>query len=110
MTDLDLEASPPRHPSRDEHGGSRIDELTSRAALERLMLAESLGSVAADVRRHRIALKFAAATATGVAAAATAAWKLFGKNSPAARIGKAASGASILVGLGRAFFRLRRFL
>lgn len=88
----------------------RIGELTRRADRERRLLAESLGSVAADVRRHKTAWKFAGATATGLAATATAAWRLFGRNSPAARIGKAASGASILLGLGRAFFRLRRFL
>jgi predicted transcriptional regulator len=87
---------------------ARLEELTRRAERERLLLAESLGSVASDVRRHRMAWKFA--TATGLAAAATGAWKLFGRNSAAAKIGKAASGASILLGLGRAFLRLRRFL
>jgi hypothetical protein len=89
---------------------ARLEELTRRAERERLLLAESLGSVASDVRRHRMAWKFAGATATGLAAAATGAWKLFGRNSAAAKIGKAASGASILLGLGRAFLRLRRFL
>jgi len=95
---------------KEPDGDERLEELTRRAERQRLLLAESLGSVAADVRRHRTAWKFAGATATGLAAAATGAWKLFGRNSPAARIGKAASGASIALGLGRAFFRLRRFL
>jgi hypothetical protein len=89
---------------------TRIDELSKRAERERRLLAESLGSVADDVRRHKTAWKVAGATATGLVTAGAAAWKLFGRNSPARRIGKAASGASILLGLGRAFFRLRRFL
>ena len=93
-----------------EEAESRIDELTRRAERERRLLAESLGSVVDDVRRHKTAWKVAGATATGLVTAGTAAWKLFGRNSPARRIGKAASGASILLGLGRAFFRIRRFL
>lgn len=97
--------------TRERDGGAeRLEELSRRADRQRLLLAESLGSVAEDVRRHRTAWKFAGATATGLAAAATAAWKLFGRNSPAVRIGKAASGASIVIGLGKAFFRLRKFL
>jgi hypothetical protein len=110
MTDLDVEVSTPRPPAREDERGSRIEQLVSRAARERLLLAESLGSVATDVRRHRFAWRVATTTATGVAAAATVAWKLLGKNSPASKLGKAASGASILLGVGRAFLRLRRFL
>ena len=88
----------------------RLAELTRRADLQRAHLADSLGGVADDVRRHRTAWKVAGAAATGLVAAGTAAWKLFGRHSPAAKIGRAASGASIVLGLGRAFFRLRKFL
>lgn len=97
--------------TREGNGSAeRLEELSRRADRQRLLLAESLSSVASDVRRHKTAWKFAGATATGLAAAATAAWKLFGRNSPAAQIGKAASGASLLLGLGKAFFRLKKFL
>jgi len=93
-----------------ENASERLEELTRRATRQRMLLAESLGSVASDVRRHKTAWKFAGATATGLATAGAAAWKLFGRNSPAARIGRAASGASVLLGLGKAFFRLKKFL
>lgn len=92
-------------PSRD-----RLGELARRAERHRLALAENLEDVASRARRHRTQWKVAGMTATGLAAAATAAYRLFGKASPAARIGRAASATSILVGLGRAFLRIRKFL
>jgi hypothetical protein len=45
-----------------------------------------------------------------VAAAAAVGWKLFGRNSLAARAGKIASAASLLLGIGRGVRHLRRFL
>lgn len=91
-------------------GPERIAELSRRADRQREQLATSLSGVASDVREHRTRWKIAGMTATGVAAAGTAAYRLFGKSSPAARIGRAASATSILLGLGRAFLRLRKFL
>ena len=88
----------------------RLAELSRRGAEEREILASALAGVADGVRSRRTAFRIAGMAATAVAAGGTAAWRLFGKASPAARIGRAASGASILLGLGRAFLRLRRFL
>ena len=88
----------------------RLAELSRRGAEERAILAEALADVAGVVRSRRTTFRIAGMAATAVAAGGTAAWRLFGASSPAARIGRAASGASILLGLGRAFLRLRRFL
>jgi len=88
----------------------RVAELARRAELQRAELTSALGDVALNVRDHRLRWKVAGMTATGIAAAGTAAYKLFGKASPAAQIGRAASAAAIAIGLGRAFLRLRRFL
>ena len=88
----------------------RLAALTRQAERQRAELASALGGVAGNVRDHRLRWKIAGATATGIAAAGTAAYKLFGKTSPAAQIGRAASAASIALGLGKAFLRLRKFL
>ena len=85
-------------------------ELTRRAQEERERLALALFDVADEIRSRRTTLKIAGTAATALAAGATAAWRLFGKSSPAARIGRVASGASILLGVGKAFLRLRKFL
>ena len=47
--------------------------------------------------------------ATGLVAAATIGHKLFGKSSVSAKVGKAASALSMIVGLTRAALRVRRF-
>ena len=88
----------------------RLTELARRGARERERLTGAVGSVAEDIHRRRTQLRMAGMAVTGVAAVGTAAWKLFGKTSPAAQIGRAASATSILLGLGRAFLRIRRFL
>ena len=88
----------------------RLAELSRRAECEREILVAALADVSEDVRSRRATWKIAGMAATALAAGGTAAWRLFGKSSHAARIGRAASGASILLGVGRAFFRLRRFL
>jgi hypothetical protein len=94
----------------EEDRSERLRKLTRRAASERDRLADAVGGVVADVRRRRTVWKVAGLAATSIAAAGTAAYRLFGKSSPAARIGRAASATSILLGLGRAFLRIRRFL
>ena len=93
-----------------EQGKDRMGELTRKAERQRAELTGALENVAGNVRDHRLRWKIAGATATGIAAAGTAAYKLFGKSSPAAQIGRAASAASIAIGLGKAFVRLRKFL
>ena len=88
----------------------KVAELARRAELQRAELTSALGDVALNVRDHRLRWKVAGMAATGIAAAGTAAYRLFGKASPAAQIGRAASAASIAIGLGKAFLRLRKFL
>ncbi|MEP6802515.1 MAG: hypothetical protein ABJC07_11285 [Acidobacteriota bacterium] len=95
---------------RGKDRSARLSELTARGDLERERLAGAVLDVAGNVRKHRVRWKVAGLAATGVATAGTAAWKLFGKSSPAAKIGKAASATSIVLGLGKAFLRIRRFL
>lgn len=89
---------------------ARLTELAARGALQRQRAAGAMFDVVDDVRRHRVQWKVAGMAATGLAAAGTAAWKLFGKSSPAAKIGRAASATSIVLGLGKAFLRIRKFL
>ena len=47
--------------------------------------------------------------ATGLATGATVAYRLLGKSSIAAKVGKAASAISVVVSLTRAALRVRRF-
>ncbi len=105
--------STPREGAKKDHQKgrtARLTELAARGAMERQRLAGAVLDVAGDVRRHRVRWKVAGMAATSVATAGTLAWKLFGKSSPAAKIGKAASATSIVLGLGKAFLRIRRFL
>jgi len=96
--------------TRHDDARKKVADLARRAELQRAELTSALGDVALNVRDHRLRWKVAGMAATGIAAAGTAAYRLFGKASPAAQIGRAASAASIAIGLGRAFLRLRKFL
>ena len=87
----------------------RMDALRKRAALEREDLAEALSSARDDAASFRNRWRYAGWAASGLAAAATAGWKLFGRNSLAARAGRIASAASLLLGIGRGVQRVRRF-
>jgi hypothetical protein len=88
----------------------RLGELRRRAAREREDLAESLAAVRGEAADFGHRWRFAGWAASGLAAAATAGWKLFGRNSLAARTGRVASWASLLIGVGRGIQRIRRFL
>lgn len=88
----------------------RLEELRRRAAREREDLAEALAAVRDNAVDFRHRWRFAGWAASGLAAAATAGWKLFGRNSLAARTGRIASWASLLIGVGRGIQRIRRFL
>lgn len=94
----------------EEDRSERLRELKRRGASERERLADTVAGVAAGVRQRRAVWKIAGLAATSIAAAGTAAYRLFGRSSPAARIGRAASATSILLALARAFLRIRRFL
>ncbi len=87
----------------------RLAELSRRAASEREDLAGALSEARADISAFRQRWRFAGLAASGLAAAATAAWKLFGRNSLAAKAGRIASAASLLIGLGRGVRAGRRF-
>ena len=88
---------------------TRLAELRARAAAERADLADAIvtARVGVDAMRHR--WRFAGWAASGAAAAAMAGWRLFGRNSLAARVSRIASYASLALGIGRGVSRLRRF-
>ncbi len=88
----------------------RITDLRRRGDLEREELAEVLSEITDEFERHRTRWKIFGAVAGGAAAAGAIGWKLFGPGSSAARIGKAASAASVGLGVARALVKLRRFL
>jgi hypothetical protein len=87
----------------------RLLELRRRAAYEREDLAASVRDLRVELESFRSRWRLAGWAASGVAAAATAGWKLFGRNSLAARAGRVASAASLLLGIGRGVRSLRRF-
>jgi hypothetical protein len=87
----------------------RLETLSRRAAREREELASALWEARAEVSAFRQRWRFAGLAASGLAAAATAGWKLFGRNSFAAKAGRIASAASLLIGLGKGFRTARRF-
>lgn len=80
-----------------------------RAAGERADLAEALVSAREDLVAMRHRWRFAGWAASGAAAAAMAGWRLFGRNSLAARVSKVATYASLALGIGRGVSKLRRF-
>ena len=88
----------------------RLEELVRRGEIERRALAGAVGEIAQEVHRRRAQWRIAGFLAAGLAAAATAAYKLFGKGSLAAKVGRYSSAASLVLGLTRAALRLRRFL
>jgi hypothetical protein len=87
----------------------RLIELRHRAAYEREDLAASVRDLRVELESFRARWRFAGWAASGVAAAAAAGWKLFGRNSLAAKAGRIASAASLLLGIGRGVRSLRRF-
>ncbi len=87
----------------------RLIALSRRAAWEREDLATNVREAKAEAGAFRQRWRFAGLAASGLAAAATAAWKLFGRNSLAARAGRIASAASLLIGIGRGVRAGRRF-
>ena len=87
----------------------RLLELRRRAAYEREDLAASVRDLRVELDSFRSRWRFAGWAASGVAAAAATGWKLFGRNSLAAKAGRIASAASLLLGIGRGVRVLRRF-
>jgi hypothetical protein len=87
----------------------RLANLRRRAAYERDDLAASLADLRFEAAAFRHRWRFAGWAASGLAAAGTVGWKLFGRNSFAARAGRLASAASLLIGLGRGVRKVKRF-
>jgi hypothetical protein len=88
----------------------RLEELVRHGEIERRALANAVGEISQEIRRRRTQWRIAGFLAGGLAATATAAYKLFGKGSLAAKVGRYSSAASLVLGLTRAALRLRRFL
>ncbi len=89
-------------------GEEKIGALRARASGERARLADAIAEARLEADSFRKRWRLAGWAASGLAAAATAAWKLFGKNSLAARAGRIASAASLLLGLSRGVRRIWR--
>ena len=87
----------------------RIDDLVRRGALEREEISRAVLDRRAEWEKRRAQWKFAGVVATGLATGATVAFRLLGKSSIAAKVGKAASAISVVVSLTRAALRVRRF-
>ena len=88
---------------------TRLRELRARAAEERADLADAIVTAREGVAQMRHRWRFAGWAASGAAAAAMTGWRLFGRNSLAARVSRIASYAAIALGIGRGVSRLRRF-
>jgi len=92
-----------------ETGRDRIEGLRRRGEFERDVLAREVAGLRGEIERVSSRWKTAGWIAGGVAAAWTVGHKLFGKRSLSAKLGRVASAASILFGLGRAVGRARKF-
>jgi hypothetical protein len=88
---------------------TRLAELRARAAAERADLADAIVTAREGLAAVRHRWRFAGWAMSGAAATAMAGWKLFGRNSLAAKVSKAATFASLALGIGRGVSRLRRF-
>ncbi|MGH9317499.1 MAG: hypothetical protein ACRD1P_10375 [Thermoanaerobaculia bacterium] len=86
----------------------RIAALLERAEAQRHALAEAVADIRDEVERRRLQWKVVSMVVTGLAAAGTVAYRLFGKTSLSAKVGRAASTVSLLWTLGRAYIRGRR--
>jgi hypothetical protein len=86
----------------------RVAALLERAEAERNALADVLEGIRGEVERRRLQWKIVSIAVTGLAAGSTVAYRLFGKSSLAAKLGRAASAVSLLWTLGRAYLRVRR--
>ncbi len=87
-----------------------LEDLVRRGEIERRALVEAVEGISDEIHRRRTQWRIAGLVAGGIAAAVTGAYKLFGKESLAAKVGRYSTAASLLLGLTRAALRLRRFL
>jgi hypothetical protein len=87
----------------------RIAALMTRGREERESLAAAAVEIREEIERRRAQWKLASMLATGAAAVGTIAYRLFGSSSLSARLGRSASVVSLVIGLLRAFQKVRRF-
>ena len=87
----------------------RISALVTRGRQERENLAAATVEIRAEVERRKAQWRAASLLATGLAVTGTVAYRLFGRNSLSAQLGRAASVASLLMGLFRFIQRIRSF-
>ena len=87
----------------------RIAALVARGNQEREDLTAATIRMREELERRKAQWKAASFLATGLAVTGTVVYRLFGKTSLAAQLGRAASVVSLLMGLARAFSRIRRF-
>jgi hypothetical protein len=87
----------------------RIDGLRRRGEFERDALAREVAGLRGSIDQKRARWKTAGRVAGIAAVAWTVGYRLFGKHSISAKIGRITSVAQVLFGLGRAAGRVRRF-
>ena len=87
----------------------RLAELVARGEREREALANATLEMRSELERRRAQWKAASVFATGAAVVGTVAYKLFGRSSYSARLGRTASVVSLVLGLVRAALKVRRF-
>ncbi len=87
----------------------RIAALVARGREQREDLTAATIEIREQIERRKAQWRAASFLATGLAVTGTVVYRLFGKTSLSAQISRAASGVSVLLGLARAFGRIRRF-
>ncbi len=85
----------------------RIAALVTRGRQEREELAAATIEIRAEVARRKAQWRAASLLATGIAVTGTVLYRLFGRNSLSAQLGRAASVVSLAMGLVRFLRRIR---
>jgi hypothetical protein len=86
----------------------RIESLQRQAAYEREALAAEVTSLRLRAQEFRSRWRLAVLLTGGLAAAGTVLYRFFGPSSPARRLGRMASLASMIFGVGRMVGRFRK--
>lgn len=87
----------------------RVAALVARGRQERENLAVATIEIRAEVEHKKAQWRTASFLATGIAVTGTVVYRLFGRNSLSAQLGRAASVVSLAMGLYRVFQRIRQF-
>jgi hypothetical protein len=87
----------------------RLALLVARGQREREALANATLEIRSEIERRRERWKTVSMMASGAAAVGMVAYKLFGRSSYSARLGRTASVVSLVLGLVRAGLKISRF-